>query len=169
MQDIKLPSALLLLLFGLTGTAMLHAGECEPDARQQAMLERVNEARSEDRQCGDDAYKATQSLAWSCRLEEAAEAHSQDMAKNEFFGHTDAEDVGVNERVNDTGYDWMAVGENIAAGQADVAEVIEGWLSSPGHCANIMSDQFTEMGAAVVEAEDSEYSPFWTQVFARPR
>lgn len=61
----------------------------------------------------------------------------------------------------------MAVGENIAVGHTDVVMVIEGWLSSPGHCANIMRDAFTEMGAAMVEADGSE--PYWTQVLARPR
>ncbi|MCE9684316.1 CAP domain-containing protein [Halomonas alkalisoli] len=166
MHNPKLANALLL---GFATIGPLHAGDCEPDDRQRAMLDRVNEARSEARQCGDEEFEAAEPLAWSCRLEEASEAHSRDMAENEFFSHADADDVGVNDRVSDTGYDWMAVGENIAAGQADVATVIEGWLSSPGHCANIMNDEFTEMGAAVVEAQGSDYSPYWTQVFARPR
>ncbi|RDB43210.1 CAP domain-containing protein [Halomonas sp. DQ26W] len=167
MHNPKLPGTLVLLSF--VGTGPLHAGDCKPNDQQQAMLDRVNEIRSEARQCGDETLEAAEPLAWSCRLAEAAETHSRDMAENEFFAHTDEDDVGVNERVNETGYDWMAVGENIAAGQADVDSVIEGWLSSPGHCANMMSDEFTEMGAAVVEVDGSDYSPFWTQVFGRPR
>ncbi|MGO1693891.1 MAG: CAP domain-containing protein [Marinobacter sp.] len=56
-----------------------------------------------------------------------------------------------------------------AAGQNSVDQVVDGWLSSPGHCANIMRVEFTEMGAARIEAPGSKYSPVWTQVFARPR
>ncbi|MGR4068100.1 CAP domain-containing protein [Billgrantia sp. C5P2] len=153
----------------VVAAAPLHAAECEPNEQQQAMLERVNEARSEARQCGDDEYEAAEPLEWNCRLAVAAQAHSQAMAEEEFFGHTGEDDEGVATRVSEAGYEWRVVGENIAAGQADMEAVMAGWLDSPGHCANIMSDKFTEMGAASVEAEESRYSPFWTQVFARPR
>ncbi|EWH03578.1 CAP domain-containing protein [Halomonas sp. BC04] len=169
MQSTHRVAILLLPLCSLVSTGPLQAGGCEPNERQRAMLERVNEVRSAARQCGDDEFEAAEPLAWSCRLAEAAANHSRDMAENAFFDHADPDGVGVNERVSETGYDWMAVGENIAAGQSDVATVLEGWLSSPGHCTNIMRDEFTEMGAAVVEAEGSDYSPYWTQVLARPR
>ena len=169
MQNSHRAAILLLPLFGFVSTGHLYAVDCEPDERQRALLEHVNEVRSEARQCGDDHFEAAEPLAWSCRLAEAAEDHSRDMAEHEFFDHADPDGVGVNQRVSETGYDWMAVGENIAAGQSDVATVIEGWLSSPGHCANIMRDEFTEMGVAVVEVDGADYSPYWTQVLARPR
>ncbi|QTP58924.1 CAP domain-containing protein [Billgrantia antri] len=159
--------ALLSSCLGVTATQAL--AECEPSEEQQAMLERVNQARSEARQCGNEEHAAAEPLEWNCRLAEAAKAHSTAMAEKEFFSHTGADDEGVASRVSETGYTWMAVGENIAAGQAEVEAVMQGWLDSPGHCANIMSDEFTEMGAASVEAEGSRYSPYWTQVFARPR
>lgn len=162
-----LPAALLVL--GLAFHAGPAFAECEPNEQQQALLERVNDARSEARQCGEEDYAAAEPLEWNCRLAEAARAHSQAMAEEEFFSHTGADEEGVAARVEETGYEWMAVGENIAAGQAEVDDVMAGWLESPGHCSNIMSDNFTEMGAASFEAEGSRYSPFWTQVFARPR
>jgi uncharacterized protein YkwD len=87
------------------------------------------------------------------------------MAELEFFSHTGPDGAEIGERENNRNYRWSAVGENIAAGQSSV----DAWLSSPGHCANIMSAEFTEMGAARIEAPGSQYSPFWTQVFARPR
>ncbi|KAA0014779.1 CAP domain-containing protein [Billgrantia pellis] len=142
---------------------------CEPDEQQRELLELVNEARREARQCGDEAFEATEPLRWNCQLAEAAETHSRDMAENAYFSHTDEEQQGAAARVDATGYPWRRVGENIAAGQPDAASVVEGWLDSPGHCANLMNDAFTEMGAASVEASESKYSPFWTQVLARPR
>ncbi|NIC04117.1 CAP domain-containing protein [Billgrantia bachuensis] len=163
----SLPAAFLTL--GAAFHSVPSLAECEPNEEQREMLERVNQARSEARQCGDEEHEAAEPLEWNCRLTEAAKAHSRAMAEEEFFGHAGEDDEGVAARVNEAGYEWMAVGENIAAGQAEVEAVMQGWLDSPGHCSNIMSDEFTEMGAASVEAEASRYSPFWTQVFARPR
>ncbi|SFR45209.1 Cysteine-rich secretory protein family protein [Marinobacter daqiaonensis] len=163
-------SLLILALVFLPGLADRSAADdCGLDATEQALLERVNEARGEARQCGDESFDAAQPLSWNCKLEDAALAHSTEMAELEFFSHTGPDGVRIGERVNDRGYRWSAVGENIAAGQNSVDDVVDGWLSSPGHCANIMSPKFTEMGAARVEAPGSQYSPFWTQVFARPR
>jgi uncharacterized protein YkwD len=47
---------------------------------------------------------------------------------------------------------------------------VAGWLSSPGHCANLMNPRYTEMGAAygLNSARKSTY-PYWTQVFGAPR
>lgn len=168
----KLPTTLLpaaFLTLGVAFHSVPSQAECEPTEQQREMLERVNQARSEARQCGEEEHEAAEPLEWNCHLAEAAKAHSKAMAEKEFFSHTGADDEGVASRVSETGYTWMAVGENIAAGQAEVEAVMQGWLDSPGHCSNIMSDEFTEMGAASVEAEASRYSPFWTQVFARPR
>lgn len=161
------PYPIALLLLGLSGPVV--ASECEMDETGQALLDRINEARSEPRQCGDKAFEAAEPLSWNCTLEDAARAHSEDMVELEFFSHTGPEGVKTGKRVSDRGYTWSAVGENIASGQNSVDRVVDGWLSSPGHCANIMSAEFTEMGAARVEAPGSPYSPFWTQVFARPR
>ncbi|NMT65134.1 CAP domain-containing protein [Marinobacter orientalis] len=163
------PSSALPLVVFLAFPGILVAGDCEMDATDRAMLNRVNEARSEPRQCGDQDFDAAEPLSWNCKLEDAARAHSRDMIEMEFFSHTGPGGVQTGKRVSDRGYSWSAVGENIAMGQNSVDDVVDGWLSSPGHCANIMSTNFTEMGAARVEAPESQYSPFWTQVFARPR
>ena len=157
----------LLVTLGFPG--FLVAAQCEMGETGQALLDRVNEARSQPRQCGDQDFDAAEPLSWNCKLEEAARAHSEDMAEQEYFSHTGPEGAQAGERVSERGYNWSAVGENIARGQKSVDDVVNGWLSSPGHCANIMKAEFTEMGAARVEAPGSQYSPYWTQVFARPR
>ena len=117
------------------------------------------------------ANAATRTLTQQnhCPGTASARAHSEDMVELEFFSHTGPEGLGTGERVDERNYSWSAVGENIAAGQNSVDQVVGGWLSSPGHCANIMRAEFTEMGAARIEAPGSKYSPLWTQVFARPR
>lgn len=107
-------------------------------------------------------------LSWNEQLQQAAYIHSSHMAKYEFFSHTDLEGKEVSHRVHDQGYNWRAVGENISAGAVDVEAVMAGWLASPGHCANIMSADFTEMAAAVVTNNATYYGSYWTQVFAAP-
>lgn len=154
------PNAFALLGFlGFSG--FLVAGDCKMDETDSALLDRVNEARSQPRQCGNENFDAAKPLSWNCKLEDAALAHSEDMVEQEYFSHTGPDGVQVGERVRSRSYSWSAVGENIARGQNSVDDVVDGWLSSPGHCANIMSTKFTEMGAARVEVPGSPYSPYW--------
>lgn len=145
------------------------AVQCKISDTQQAWLERVNKARAQARRCGDKRFAAVKPLSWSCKLEAAAKAHSSNMAKNNFFSHTDPDGDRVGQRVKAEGYTWRAVGENIAAGQKSGDAVMDGWLTSAGHCANIMNKKFTEMGMSRIDAPDATYSPYWTQVFGQPR
>lgn len=146
-------------------------GECELTDQKREMLAQINEARSQERQCGSQHFAAAEPLAWNCKLEAAAEMHVKDMAENDYFSHTGPDGNEIQHRVSDTGYRWQAVGENIAAGHSSSAAAVEGWLESPGHCGNIMSDAFTEMGMANAKpnSTESRYSSYWAQVLANPR
>ena len=72
----------------------------------------------------------------------------------------------MRDRALRAGYKWRTIGENIASGQRTAQEAVQGWLDSPGHCANIMNAAFAEMGVgyAVNPARGTLY---WTQVLAR--
>ena len=142
------------------------------NAQDETMLRLVNQARMKARRCGDKTFEATQPLTWNCALEQAARRHTRDMITRNFFSHTGSDGSSAAERVTRAGYAWRAVGENIAAGQPTTAEVVQGWLESPQHCANIMNAVFTDMGAAHVDAKNAvppAPSRYWTQVFGRPR
>ena len=67
------------------------------------------------------------------------------------------------------GYVWRSVGENVAAGQPDAETVVKAWLDSPGHCENIMSPNFREMGVAFATAPQGELRILWAQEFAAPQ
>jgi len=133
------------------------------------MLTQVNTARSQPRNCGSESYPATTALSWQCTLEDVAYAHSQDMGDYNYFSHTGSDGLTVADRVSNAGYGWSALGENIAAGQQTIDIVIAAWLDSPGHCANIMRSVYTEFGAGIYRVDGSDYSIYWTQVFAKPR
>lgn len=133
------------------------------------ILDLVNVARAEARTCGTKRYPAARPLAWNAALADAARAHSSDMAENNYFAHAARNGTRAGERAQQAGYRWKRVGENIAAGQDSPGSVVSGWLSSPGHCANVMNPRFTEMGAAYAINKQSDLLIYWTQVFGTPR
>ena len=133
----------------------------------KAILEQVNVARARPRSCGSDHFAAASPLAWNDALGAAALAHSRDMAERDYFSHADPEGRSVGRRASAASYAWRHVGENIAAGLGEPAAVVAGWLASPGHCANIMSADFAEMGAAFAVRPGTARGIWWTQVFGR--
>ena len=135
----------------------------------KTVLQLTNHARAKPRQCGDHYFGATRPLAWNDALAAAALVHSQDMAKNDYFRHADPAGNTVAQRTTKQGYAWQTVSENIAAGLATPKQVVAGWLASPGHCANIMSADSAEMGAAYATETRSAMGIYWTQVFGRQR
>ena len=137
----------------------------EPEAGVEAwdaMLDAVNAVRAEGAVCGGDPMPPAAPLIWDSRLEAAAERHSADMAAHGRFDHVGSDGLSTGERVRREGYDWRAVGENIARYQDSVDQVLGDWLASPGHCRQILSPGFQELGAA-------EADGYWTQVFGAPR
>jgi uncharacterized protein YkwD len=131
----------------------------------QAVLRLVNEARSRGRVCGARSFGPAQPLGWSDALAQAALVHSRDMAARNYFDHADPAGATVAQRATRSGYRWRVVGENIAAGQGSTKQVVAGWLASPGHCENIMSRDFLEMGAAYAINPRSALEIYWTQAF----
>jgi uncharacterized protein YkwD len=136
---------------------------------EERVLELVNRARTEGHRCGRRSFAATKPLTLSAALSRAAAAHAADMAANDFMGHRGSDGSTAGERANRVGYRWRSVGENVAAGHPDADAVVQGWLESAGHCANIMSAQFTEMGVAFAPAPRSELRLLWAQVFGARR
>jgi len=129
------------------------------------VLQLVNEARQHGGVCGTQRFAATAPLMWNERLAAAALAHSSEMAQHDYFDHVDRHGAWVVERAREQGYPWRAIGENIAAGQGSAQQVVGGWLASPGHCANILSPDFGEMGAAYALNPRAAMEIYWTQVF----
>jgi uncharacterized protein YkwD len=134
--------------------------------QRRQVLRLVNQARAAGRNCGGRRFGPTHRLIWDGRLARAAQRHSNDMARHDFFSHTGSDGTQVTDRIDDTGYNWQTCGENIAAGQRSIREVVNDWLASPGHCANIMNPDFEEMGLGRARNAGSTYGIYWTQVFA---
>jgi uncharacterized protein YkwD len=127
------------------------------------MLQEVNKVRGQSCKCGNERQSAAPPLVWDDKLERAAQRHANDMARKKFFSHTGSDKSTVSSRVDKEKFVWMLVGENLADGYKSEADVVAGWMTSPGHCKNIMNPEFTHMGVAV--SKDGRY---WVQVFATP-
>jgi uncharacterized protein YkwD len=135
---------------------------------QDEILKRVNQARASGRMCGNTLYDAVAPLKWNTSLFNAAAGHSYDMATTDFFSHTSLDGRSFAQRIATAGYAWRTIGENIAAGQSSIDEVFNVWMDSPGHCANIMSGNYSEIGMACAGSTSATYSNYWTMDLGHP-
>ncbi len=165
----------------ITGTSDQNYSNTATDTTKQDFLDAVNDARAHDQDCGTEGvFSATTALTWSDELYNAAYEHSKDMAESNTFDHdgsgtaTDITATDNNlgrgsyphERVEYNGYTYSQTGENIAAGQTTLAQVIAGWIDSDGHCANLMNPKHENLGMSYYKKDGSTYVHYWTQNFA---
>lgn len=138
-------------------------------AAGQRVLELVNQARATPRKCGDKALAAAKPLRWNETLGKASQAYAQDMARHGYLSHTGRDGSTPAQRVERAGYRYRTTGENIAGGPTTPEDAVAGWIKSPGHCANLMSPAYAEMGAAFAVNAKSELGVYWAQLFGTPR
>ncbi|MFH9990396.1 CAP domain-containing protein [Streptomyces luteogriseus] len=100
-------------------------------------------------------------VAANSSLTALAQSYSEDMAARGFFDHTDPDGRTPWDRAEKAGISNLG-GENIARGQADAAAVMDAWMNSPGHRANILNCDFKTLGVGV---ELGSGGPWWTQNF----
>ncbi len=139
------------------------------NAVAERVLELVNQARTEARACGDKRFAAAGRLGLNATLSRTSLAHAADMARHSYMAHTGRDGSTPADRATRAGYRWRSVGENIAAGQTTPEAVVESWIKSPPHCANLMAPQFTEMGVAYSVDRASKAGIYWAQLFGTPR
>lgn len=104
-------------------------------------------------------------LTRDSHLDTAARDHSADMADNNYFDHDSQDGTAFSKRITDAGYSWVSAGENIAAGQRTAKAVMTSWMASTGHCQNILSGSYLDLGVGL--APGGSYGIYWTQDFAR--
>ncbi len=127
------------------------------------VVEETNKYRKMGARCGNRYFPPLEAVVWNEKLAEAARLHSNDMNENQYFEHTGTGGSTMVSRIEQTGYCYRTIGENIAMGETQTeVSVVEGWMNSPGHCQNIMNGSFTEMGVA-------RSGFYWAQVFGSPR
>ena len=85
-------------------------------------------------------------------LDKVAAAKANDMFKNQYFEHISPSGVGPGQLAQSYGYDYIVEGENLILGNfSSEKEVVQDWMNSPGHRANILNNRYTEIGVAVIK------------------
>lgn len=109
-------------------------------------------------------------LTENAQLNSAASRKMQDMFNRQYFEHESPDGKNVGYLMEAVGYEYLAVGENLALGNyEDDQELVQAWMDSPGHRANILSTKFTEIGVAVGRGLfEGKQTWFAVQAFARP-
>jgi uncharacterized YkwD family protein len=92
-----------------------------------------------------------------------ATVKSQDMVNNNYFSHTSPTYGSPFDLMKKYGVTYRTAGENIAMGQTTPAQVMEGWMNSSGHRANILNSSYTKIGVGTVQNSSGRY--YWTQHF----
>jgi len=109
-------------------------------------------------------------LAINDRLMQAAQWFAEDMATKDYFpdDHVDSLGRDPGQRATAFGYSWSWIGENIAAGFTRACDVVNAWLGSPGHHANIDA-AYVHIGVGHAYNPASYYRHYWVADFGRPR
>jgi uncharacterized protein YkwD len=97
-------------------------------------------------------------------LQAAADAHSQDQANMGQMTHSGSNGSNIGQRADGAGYaGWQTLGENVAYGFTSVDSVMNAWMNSPGHRANILNGAFTHVGLSEIASPSGV--EYWTQDF----
>ena len=110
------------------------------------------------------------SLKQNSKLNQIASLRIKDMFEKEYFEHKSPSGIGASDIAQDIGYEFILVGENIALGNfKNDEDLVQAWMDSPGHRANILNKRYTEIG---ISAEKGLYKgkKVWlaVQIFGRP-
>lgn len=136
-------------------------------ATEAIVLDLTNKTRQREKLAAVSANKA---------LTMAARAFAQYLARTDTFSHT-ADGQQPSQRASSAGYQYCQIAENLAVSESDMGfeakklatTTIEGWLNSPGHRANLLAPNVTEIGIAVARVNAREPKYVVVQMFGRPR
>jgi uncharacterized protein YkwD len=108
-------------------------------------------------------------LRWEGRLAMSAQDLALNLARRGTLSHVDSLGRALGQRLQEVGYRPLFAAENLAAGQEHFADVLDAWMSSPSHCANLMRADATDVGIACIRSDSTLYHWYWVVQFGRPQ
>lgn len=143
----------------ITNAALIYPGQVlqipltdsSVTAYEQEVIRLVNEIRVQN---------GLNPLTYDWELSRVARYKSQDMKDNRYFSHTSPVYGSPFQMIKSFGLTYRTAGENIAKGYATPQAVVNGWMNSSGHRANILNASFTRIGVGYVAGGN-----YWTQMF----
>jgi uncharacterized protein YkwD len=113
------------------------------------------------------AANSQRALTINAQLTYAAQAHANDQANRDTMTHTGSDGSNAGTRIQRSNYPVRNWGENVAAGYTDPTTLVNAWMASPTHRANIVSGNFTQIGVAVAYAADG--TAYWAMELGSPQ
>ena len=118
-----------------------------------------------------NAYRASHGLSpvrLDIKLNTASEIHAADLAQAGIISHEGTDGSTHGDRVHRVGYNFVIAGENVATGQRSWEDVFQAWKDSPGHNANLLREDVSDFGIALVFEPKTTYSTYWAMLVATP-
>ncbi|PHR59354.1 MAG: hypothetical protein COA43_09480 [Robiginitomaculum sp.] len=118
-----------------------------------------------------NTYRATKGLKpviLNDKLNAASEVHARDLAAHGIISHTGTDGSAHADRVKRQGYKFSLVAENVATGQKSWEEVFKAWQDSPGHDENLLLEDVTDFGIAIVYDPTTRFQTYWAMLVATP-
>lgn len=118
-----------------------------------------------------NAYRAQNGLGpvvLNDKLSAASKVHAEDLARHGNISHTGSDGSGHGDRVQRQGYYFSIAAENVATGQKSWDKVFKAWQDSPGHNENLLRDDVTEFGIALVYEPTTSFQTYWAMLVAAP-
>lgn len=131
-----------------------HATTSQLNPLESEVIELVNAERKK---------RGLKPLIASIQVSNVARKKSEDMKVNNYFDHHSPTYGSPFDMLKQFGVSYMAAGENIAAGQRTSQQVMDAWMNSDGHRANILNPSYTHIGVGYVKG--GSYGTYWTQMF----
>jgi uncharacterized protein YkwD len=145
------------LATSLTVGPALAAPNDAPAAEMVQVIDLVNAER---------ASSGLAPLAFNEKLTVSAQGYAEAMAKGNFFAHTAPDGSTMVNRAEAAGYSaWTFLAENLGAGQRSPESVVAAWMKSPGHRANILSPDASEVGVGHAYGDGTRYGHYWALEF----
>lgn len=151
-----------MVLLGLIGWLLVPLGAGSVEAADDPVTRVIALTNAERQKAG------LAPLAEQANLMNAAGSYAGVLASGTCFAHTCGPVPNFSDRATQAGYsNWSALAENIAAGQRSPEAVVQAWMESPGHRANILNPRYTEIGVGL--ATGGRMGMYWAQSFGARR
>lgn len=131
---------------------------------EEALVE-INRIRAMGASCGETPHAPAPALTLDLALQEAARLHSLDMGTRDFHSHINPDNEGMADRIQAAGYTGSPpFAENLGAGHSIATSMVNGWVSSIGHCTHLMNPALRHAGVGFASVEGSQNTRYWTLV-----
>ncbi|WP_458397842.1 CAP domain-containing protein [Anaerotignum sp.] len=153
---------------GSTGQSTSESGTGDSDAQktEPTQAETTQAAEILNLVNQERAKAGVPALTLSEKLTSIAYTKAKDMADKNYFSHQSPTYGSPFDMLKQFGVSYSYAGENIAAGQKTAAEVMNNWMNSSGHKANILNKNYTQLGVGFYRG--GQYGTEWVQLFIKP-